>query len=315
MMSEPIGWEHHRAFLAVLHEGSLSGAARALELAQPTVRRRIEELEAGLGAALFTRTPAGLSPTETATALREHAEAMALAAEAMTRTASATADEVAGVVRITASEVIAVEVLPAILAPLRVTHPRLVLVLSPSNRNEDVLRREADIAVRMVPPVQEALVARHVGAARLLLHAHCDYLARTGVPTSLEEVAARGVIGPETDNTVLRAMRAQGFAIGREQFIFRTDSDLAQIATIRAGLGIGMCQAPLARRDPALVPLLAEVFAFDLETWVVTHEDLRGVARIRAVFDRLVEGLSDYLAPRAQPTAAASIAVAAPRNG
>src|SRR5688500_8024889 len=117
-MSIESDWEHQRAFLAVLREGSLSGAARVLDVAQPTVRRRIEDLESTLGTALFTRSPGGLQPTEIALALAHHAETMALAADAFIRSASAGAREIAGTVRITASEVVAVEVLPANLAAL-----------------------------------------------------------------------------------------------------------------------------------------------------------------------------------------------------
>lgn len=293
-------WERQRVFLAVLDHGSLSAAARELGLAQPTVRRRIEELETDFGTALFTRSPSGLQPTEMALSLREHAEAMALAADAFIRTASAAAGEVAGTVRISASEVIAIEVLPPILAELGRRHPAIAIELSPSNRNEDLLRREADIAVRMVRPEQGALVARHVGAATLGLHAHRRYLEARGVPETPEDIVGHAFIGPDRDNAVLRAIRASGFPVGREQFTFRVDSDLAQLAAIRAGLGIGVCQVPLARRDPDLVRLLSDAFAFDLHTWVAMHEDLRNVARVRAVFDALVDGLSEYMKPPPQ---------------
>lgn len=307
-----IDWERQRAFLAVLSEGSLSAAARTLSVAQPTVRRRIEELEGALGVPLFTRSSGGLQPTEAALGLRDHAEAMALAADAFVRAGSAGAKEIAGTVRISASEVIAVEVLPPMLATLRAAHPRLVFELSPSNRNEDLLRREADIAIRMVRPTQDALVARRIGEVPLGLHARADYLAAQGTPESLEALLALGVIGVERESLALRQFRAM-FGVEREDFIFRSDSDLAQLAAIRAGIGIGICQVPLAARDPALVRVLPDLFELGLETWVVTHEDLRGVARIRATFDHLAAGLTDYL--RAQPSAAASIAVAAPRNG
>ncbi|MES2441980.1 MAG: LysR family transcriptional regulator [Pseudomonadota bacterium] len=288
-------WERQRAFLAVLRTGSLSAAARALDLAQPTVRRRIEELEVALGTPLFTRSPSGLMPTERAQALREHAEAMALAADAFVRSASAGALEVAGTVRITASEVIAVEVLPAMLADLCAKHPALVIELSPSNRNEDVLRREADVAVRMAPPQQDALVARRVGAVPLGLHAHRDYLAARGTPASLDAARGHALIGVERDTPVLRALQDRGLQVRREDFSFRSDSDLAQLAAIRSGLGIGICQVPLAARDSALVRVLPEALHFDLETWVVAHEDQRGVARVRAVFDALVAGMTDYV--------------------
>ncbi|MES2449377.1 MAG: LysR family transcriptional regulator [Pseudomonadota bacterium] len=290
-----IDWERQRAFLAVLREGSLSAAARALSVAQPTVRRRIEELEAMLGTPLFTRSSGGLTATEAALALREHAEAMGMAADAFVRAGSAGAREIAGTVRVSASEVVAVEVLPPMLAVLRRLHPALVIELSPSNRNEDMLRREADIAIRMVRPTQNALVARRIGAVPLGLHARAEYLAAHGTPKTFEEVRAIGIIGVEHDNPVLRSLQAR-YALSFADFIFRTDSDLAQLAAIRAGIGIGICQVPLAARDPRLVRVLPDAFDIDLDTWVVMHEDMRGVARIKVTFDHLAEGLIDYLA-------------------
>ena len=313
MIVDETDWERHRAFLAVMNEGSLSGAARALGVAQPTVRRRIADLEATLGVVLFTRTPAGLDPTETAHALAGHAEAMAHAAAAFARTASAEAGEVAGIVRVTESEVIALEVLPPILATLQASYPGLVIILSPTNRNEDVLRREADIAVRMARPTQEGLVARLIGVVSLGLHARRDLLDRHGMPETIADVRRYGVIGPEHDNDILRSLRFGGVQVQPADFSFRSDSDVAQLAALRAGAGIGVCQLPLAARDPSLVRLLPDLFEYPLETWMVTHEDLRGVARIRAVFDHLADGLTDYL--RAQPSVAASMAVAAPRKG
>lgn len=287
-------WERQRAFLAVITEGSLSAAARRIGVAQPTVRRRIEELEAEIGTPLFTRSPSGLLPTEQAHALAEHARAMAFAADAFARAASGEASEVSGWVRISASEVIAIEVLPPVLAALMRRHPRLVIELSPSNRTEDVLRREADIAVRMTRPQQEALVAQRIGAVTLGLHAHPDYLSAHGTPHSLEAMRGHALIGVEQDHAVLRALQAEGLAVTRDDFAFRSDNDLAQLAAIRAGLGIGVCQIGIGARD-GLVRLVPEAFAYDLETWVVCHEDLRGVARVRAVFDALVAGMRDYV--------------------
>lgn len=288
-----IDWEQQRAFLAVLETGSLSGAARRLNLAQPTIRTRIVALEAALGTALFTRSPGGLTPTERGQALLEHARAMAIASDAFIRTASAGPDEVAGTVRITASEVIAVEVLPALLRDVQSQHPRLVIELSPSNRNEDVLRREADVAVRMVAPKQEALVAKQIGAVPLGVHAHPDYLAGRPFPTRFEDLAGHRMIGPERDSAMLRQVQAANFPVQIGDFTFRAESDHAQLAAIRAGLGIGICQIPLGVRD-GLVRLLPD-FELPLETWVVCHEDLRGVARVRTVFDALVTGLKTYL--------------------
>ncbi|WP_448663091.1 LysR family transcriptional regulator [Sphingomonas sp. CJ20] len=308
-LDQGVDWERQRAFLAVMEAGSLSAAARLIGVAQPTVRRRIEDLEAETGGPLFTRSPSGLLPTERAHLLAGHARAMALAADAFIRSASADAHEIAGTVRISASEVIAVEVLPEILAALTSEHPALTLALSPTNRAEDMLRREADLAIRMVAPKQEALIARRVGAIPLGLHAHPGYLAMHGTPASLAEARAHRLIGVESENAVLRAMQARGIPVSRDDFGFRTDHDLAQLAAIRAGIGIGVCQAPLAARD-GLVRLAADSFSFDLDTWVVCHEDLRDVARVRAVFDALVAGLQAYIAGRPLTRTAASPAAA-----
>jgi DNA-binding transcriptional LysR family regulator len=298
-MSSP-DWDHYRTFLAVLSSGSLSGAARTLGLTQPTVGRHIEALEAALGGApLFTRSPGGLLPTEAALALRPHAEAMALAAEALIRTASGEADAVRGAIRITASEVVGAEVLPPMLTDFHEAHPEVAIELVLSNRAEDLLRREADIAVRMVRPAQEALLAKRIGAVSLGLFAHRSYLQKHGAPTHWAE-AGQAAIGFDREPSVARAAEALGVPLPREMFAFRSDSDLAQLAAIRAGFGVGACQVGIARRDPNLVPVLTDL-SFELEVWVVMHEDLKTSRRMRLMFDHLVEALTAYVAASRRP--------------
>ncbi len=289
-------WESQRAFLAVLREGSLSGAARALSVAQPTVRRRLEALERSVGVALFTRSPTGLTPTETARALGRYAEAMATAAGAFTRAASADAGAASGTVRITASDVIGAEVLPAMLAALRRTHPALVLELHLSNRTEDLLSQEADIAVRMVRPAQAAIVAKRVGVVKLGLFAAKTYLDEHGTPRAIGDLPRFALIGPDRDAGDLRALQDSGLGLRREMFAIRSDSHLAQLGAIRAGLGIGICQAALARRGAGLVPILPAALTYGLETWIAIHEDLRRVERVRVTFDHLARSLSAYVA-------------------
>jgi DNA-binding transcriptional LysR family regulator len=287
-------WDHYRSLLAVLDEGSLSAAARRLGLTQRTIGRHVEALEADLGAPLFTRSGAGLAPTETARALRPHAEAMAAAAEALRRTASGEADAVRGAIRITASEVVSVEVLPSILTGFHETHPDVTIELVPSNRQEDLLRRDADIAVRMFRPTQGALVARRIGDVALKLYAHRRYIEAHGMPASLE-AAARSAIGFDRDTQIQRYLAERQIPLAREAFAFRSDHDLAQLAALRAGFGVGGCQAPIARRDPDLVPVLEDQFRADLEFWVAMHEDLKSSRRMRLMFDWLVEGLGEYV--------------------
>lgn len=295
-MASNLSWELYRTFLAVLTEGSLSGAARALGITQPTAGRHVEVLEAAFGQPLFTRSQTGLLPTEAATALRGHAEAMRNTAAALERAASGQGEAMRGVVRISASEVISVEVLPPVIAQLRRAHPGLVVELVATNRVQDLLQREADIAVRMTRPVQEMLVARRIGAVEVGLHARDDYLAAHGTPTALDDLANHALIGFDETTAFLRAATKAFPAWRREAFSIRASSDLAQLAMIRAGCGIGFCQAGVARRNPRLVRVLKETCTFTLDTWITMHEDLRGNSRCKAAFDALAAGLSAYVA-------------------
>lgn len=297
--SSPIGWDLYRSLLGVLDEGSLSGAARALGLTQPTVGRHVAALEQALATPLFVRSPTGLVPTEAALALRGHAQAMAATAAAIERTAASQGEgaEIKGVVRITASEVIGLEALPRIVAGLRESHPALKVELVLTNRVQDLLRHEADLAVRMTPPQQAQLVARRVGAIELGLHAHPDYLKRHGTPRRLEDLAGHTVIGYDRETAFLRAMSRLTPGLRRDLFDLRSDNDAAQLALLRAGAGIGVCQVPIGQRD-GLVRLLPRALAWPLETWITMHEDLRHSARCRVAFDALVDGMAAYIAGR-----------------
>ena len=283
-------------FLAVLTEGSLSGAARSLGITQPTVGRHISALEASFGQALFTRSQTGLLPTEAALALRGHAQAMQSTAAALERMATGQGHLVSGTVRISASEVIGVEVLPPMLASLRKVHPQLKIELVATNRVQDLLQREADIAVRMTAPKQELLIARRVGEVELGLYAHTGYLQQHGTPVTPAELPRHALIGFDEETPFLRGARKLLPAWTRDAFSLRTDSDVGQLALIRAGCGIGVCQSAIARRDARLVRVLPEHFVLKLDTWVTMHEDLRGSPRCKATFDALVRCLQAHTA-------------------
>jgi DNA-binding transcriptional LysR family regulator len=290
-------WELYRSFLAVLGEGSLSGAARRLGLSQPTIGRHIEALEQALGGlVLFTRSQQGFAPTDAALELEPYVRAMASASEAVVRTASGEAGEARGVVRVTSSDVMGAEVLPRMLTDFREAHPGVIVELALSNLTENLLRREADIAVRMIQPTQGALLSQKVGTVKLALYAHRRYVERHGLPTTSEEVLARPLIGFDRRPSVSTATLNSHFPITRELFAFRSDSDLACIAALRAGVGLGVCQAPLAARDPDLIPVDLDVLNFELGIWLVMHEDLKGVRRMRLMFDHLVDQLKAYVA-------------------
>ena len=299
MIRRPPHWDELRTFVEVTRDASLSAAARRLGLAQPTVGRHIDALETALGLTLFTRSPRGLTPTSAALALEPHVEAMAAAAAALGRAASGEAAADRGTVRVTASEVIGCEVLPPILAAFRAEHPGIAIELGLTNKTEDLARRDADIAVRMVRLTQSGLVARRIGAARIALFAHRDYLARFGEPRSLADLATHCVIGFDRDNRSFRSAGDFARKLTREVFGFRCDSDLAQLAALRAGVGIGGCQENIARRTPELVQVLPNAIQYALEVWLVMHEDLKTTRRVRLLFDHLAAGLTAYVKGRA----------------
>jgi DNA-binding transcriptional LysR family regulator len=296
MTTPSISWDLYRSFLAVARQGSLSSAARTLGLTQPTLGRHIQQLEQALGAAIFTRSPRGLLATETALALIPIAEAMESAAEAMARAGSAQAGQIAGVVRITASEIVGAEALPPILAEFADLYPNIAFELHLSNHPEDLLRRDADIAVRMMRPTQTGLVARRLGEARIGLYAHRRYLATRAIPESWADLAGHRLIGFDRNPTPVKALEETDLRLTREIFSMRADNDLAQLAALRAGYGVGGCQTGIAGRDADLVRLLPASFAVPLETWLVMHEGLKTSPRVRRAYDHLAEGLRTYLA-------------------
>jgi len=298
-MDARISWELYRSFLAVLTEGSLSGAARALAVAQPTVGRHIAALERSLGTPLFTRSQTGLSPLESALSLRTYAEAMSNSVAALERAASSQGPGVRGVVRVTASEVIGVEVLPPIIAHLREQHPELQVELALSNKVQDLLQREADIAVRMTRPTQELLIARRIGHVAVGLHAARQYVKRHGAPVTSADLRRHSLIGFDQPTAFIRVAGKSFPALQREAFAMRADSDLAQLALIRSGAGIGLCQVPIGKRD-GLVRVLPKQFTLQLDTWIAMHEDLRNSPRCRVTFDALVDGLREHVAAALQ---------------
>lgn len=296
-----LDWSWCRSFLGVLRTGSFSGAARQLGVAHPTVRRHVLDLERHLGVPLFTRSPTGLEPTDAALAVRQAAETMEAAAANLVRTASAPAGVVAGTVRITASEMMGTEVLPSILAGLKRTHPGLVIELALTDAVEDLLRHEADIAVRMLRPAQGELVARQAGVIELGFFATRSWIDQHGAPGSLADLLRTGALaGYDRGRGIIDALRTAGTEAARADFGFRSDSTLAQLAAVRAGLAAGIVQVPLAARDPRLTRLLPHIF-YPLETWLTTHPDLRAVARIRFVIRALADALVCYTSRASAP--------------
>jgi len=282
-------WELVGTFLEVMRQGSLSGAARALGVAHPTARRRIAALEDALDQTLFRRAPNGLVPTQAAWQMLPFAQTMEATARSLVRALSGDADALSGTVRVTASELVGVEVLPPIFARLSALHPALQVELALSNDVADLGRRDADVAIRMAPLAGADLVARRIGAVDFGFFASPSYLERHPPPDSLEDLRGHDLIGRDTSPQILDGLADLGLQLRPRDFKFRTDHDLAYLAAMRAGLGIGITHAPLAR-SPSLVRVLPR-HRILVDMWLVAPGDLRRVRRVRAVLDHLTQEL------------------------
>jgi DNA-binding transcriptional LysR family regulator len=247
-----------------------------------------------LKVSLFARSPMGLVANTIALEMIPHAEAMAAAADALVRRASGESGMKRGTVRITASEVVGAEVLPGLLTPFRRDHPEIILELVLTNTPEDMLRRDADIAIRMFRPTQAALIASRVGPVALGLYAHRDYITVHGVPKKMSQLDGHTLIGYDRNLYAIQSAQRMGFQLSRDQFNFRCDNELAQIAALRAGIGIGACQKPIAARDKNIMPVLPKAVALELDMWLVMHEDMRSCYRVKLLFDYLKDALGRY---------------------
>jgi DNA-binding transcriptional LysR family regulator len=290
-MNTQFDWSLVRSFLAVLDHGSLLGAARQLNASQPTIGRHVTELENHLGIVLFDRTGRGLIPTESALRLAESARVMQIGADQLARSAMGAEQSNAGTVRISASQPIACFALPAVLAQMRLTLPQVQIELVASNSVSNLLKREADIAIRMVQPEQATLVARKIGKVAIRACAHQDYLRRRGVPRQPADLLSHDLIGSDRNDEILKGFTAMGFAVTRENFAFRTDDLIVVWQAVRAGLGIGFVSEHLIRTDPAVVPVLSKLAIEPLPVWLAVHREIRTNKRIRAVYDFLSDTL------------------------
>lgn len=290
-MNSLFDWSLVRSFLAVLEKGSLLAASRDLQLSQPTIGRHVAELESQLGLVLFDRNGRGLLPTEAAYHLAESARIMQSGADQLARNVMGADLGASGTVRITASQPVSCYVLPPLLAQMRLSLPDVQVELVASNEVSNLLRREADIAVRMVQPQQASIIARRVGKVTLRACAHQDYLRRRGVPRQPNDLLAHDLIGGDRNDDTLKGFAAQGLVVGREQFAFRSDDLIVVWQAVRAGLGVGFVSEYLIRSDPAVIPVLPKLKIQPLPVWLAVHKEIRTSKRIRAVYDFLADAL------------------------
>jgi DNA-binding transcriptional LysR family regulator len=227
--------------------------------------------------------------------LADSARAMESSANELARSVSGAKSGLAGSVRITASQPVACFIIPPLLAQMRRALPQVQVELVSSNEVTNLLRREADIALRMVQPVQSSLVAKRIGKVTLGAYAHRDYLRRRGTPRQIQDLLAHELVGNDRDETMLRGFAQFGFPVPRAAFAFRTDDLIAYWEAVRAGLGIGFLADYLARMDTELVALLPMIKIPPLPIWLTVHREIRTSPRIRAVYDFLANGVPRVL--------------------
>jgi DNA-binding transcriptional LysR family regulator len=287
-------WSLLRSFLAVAETGSLSAAALRLTASQPTLSRHIRELEKLLGVSLFTRSVHGLDPTDAALWLVEDARAMEAAAEALSLKALGRSQQLTGTIRITSSVMVANFWLPEIVAELRQAEPNIQIELVPSDANQNLLRRDADIAIRMVEPTQKALICRKLGEVPVGLYGAQSYFARRGRVATPQDLLKHDVIGFDRSEVILKLFADSGHPVAREAFPIRCDDQLVCWNLMLAGAGIGFAQVMLAERVPTLERVKIDLMA-PMPVWLVTHEEVRGNARIRRVTDFLAASIGSLL--------------------
>lgn len=294
-----LDWALVRSFVAVLDAGSVMGAARALHAQQPTLSRHIAELESQLDAPLFERTGRGVVPTAAALAIADAARAMQAAAERLSGALAASQHDAAhGTVRVTTSQVAAAWLLPPVLAALQQAEPGIAVEVVASNQLNNLLRREADIAVRMVRPVQGSVVARKLADIGVGAYAHARYLERAGAPRRPEELLRHRLVGYDRDDAIVRGFARLGVPVTREQFALRTDDQVTYAQLVAAGAGIGFLAHYNARVWPQLRPVLPALKIAPLPCWLAVHREIRSSRVVRRVYDFLAEAIPRALEAR-----------------
>ena len=288
---EDFDWSLAKSFLAVLDAGSLMGAARRLKAQQPTLSRHIAELEAQLGVPLFERTGRGVTPTAAALAIADAARQMQDGAGALARSLAKSRDATTGTVRVTTSQVAATWMLPPLLAQLQQAEPGIDVELVASNQLTNLLRREADIAVRMVRPQQGSLVARKLADIPIVAAAHESYLARAGTPRRPEDLLGHRLIGYDRDETIVRGFAGIGLVLARERFVLRTDDQVAYGRLVAAGAGIGFVARYNIDQWPGVQEVLPQLQIPPLPCWLAVHREIRGNRLVRRVYDFLAEAI------------------------
>ncbi len=285
-------WNQARAFLVTAEEGSLSAAARALGLTQPTLSRQVAGIEEALGVTLFERTSRALLLTQAGTELLEHFRSMGNAANSISIAATGQSQNITGNVVIASTDLMATHYLPSILKKLRTKAPELQVEIITSNHLSDLRRREADIAIRHARPQDENLFAKRMRDTTAHLYASASYVKEAGRPSQASEFSTMQFVGVENPEGMLGLLASRGLNLTTANFNFSTASGPLLLELIRNGLGVGFLPIEIAKKYPELENIWPEFEPIQIETWLVAHRELRTSPRIRLIFDLLSDGLA-----------------------
>ncbi|NVO22316.1 LysR family transcriptional regulator [Donghicola sp. B5-SW-15] len=280
-------WNHARAFLVTAEEGSLSAAARALGMTQPTLGRQVAALEDELGIALFDRVGRGLELTESGASLLAHVRAMAEAAGSLSLTATGKSQAIDGVIRIAASEIYAAFLLPPILPLIREKAPDLTVEIVASNDISDLQRREADIALRNAPPEGDTLIARKIAEDTGYFFATDDYAEKVGDLTEEVQLKQALFIGMANNDRLIAGLQAMGLPVTDRNFPFHTDNHLVHWELAKQGVGIGMVPEWLGDSTRGMARVTCGLDPISYPVWLVAHKELQTSRKVRLVFDLL----------------------------
>jgi DNA-binding transcriptional LysR family regulator len=283
-------WDDVRYFLALSRARSLSGAARALEVDHATVGRRLAAMEDQLGAKLFDRTPEGFAITAAGQAILSDCEAMESSAAEINRRVAGHDARLSGLVRVATTEVLArLVVVPAVTA-LMPRHPELQVEMMTGLHIVDVPRREADIALRLNRPDDPSLVCRKLGEFAFTVYAAPSYLARRGGSGSSSRSEEHSIVSYLGAPSWFReALGASRITLGASRVALFTNSPFVQMKAVADGIGIGFLACVQADSDPALTRLNPEQAPVRRPVWLITHQDLRRIAKIRLVSNAIAE--------------------------
>ncbi len=284
-------WNQARAFLVTAEEGSLSAAARALGLTQPTLSRQVAALEETLGVTLFERIAKSLVLTEAGVELAEHVRAMGDAASRVSLAASGKSQQIEGLVTISTTDLMAAHVLPDILEGLRRKAPGIEVKVLCTNSLSDLRRREADIAIRHVAPDHPDLYARKLRDAPARIYAARSFLEPFGGTLTKAEAEKLDFIGFDNNEELVRYIRAFGLNVSEANIRLGCPNGVVAWEFVRQGLGLCIMADDIAARCPDVAPAIADMETIHFPIWLVTHRELHTSLRIRTVFDHLAEGL------------------------